>query len=156
MPPGGGGIAGGGRSFGNEEGETEIPSSRRRGILDFDEEEVTELPKHRRGDDDDADKTELNEPPSITLGMLWAKEGSRRGHLYPIKHGTVIGRKEGKILLDDPKVSSRHAKFTVEDDDFVVWDLASANGTYVNDKQSAKRPCWKRMTRSKSARHFSL
>lgn len=137
MPPSGGGKAGGGRGFDAEEGATEIPASRRsgRGILDYDDEEVTELPKHKRGDDDDVDKTELMEPLTITLGMLWVKEGSRRGHLYPIKHGTVVGRKEGKILLDDPKVSSRHAKFTIEDDDFVVWDLASANGTFVNEKK---------------------
>jgi len=32
-------------------------------------------------------------------------------------------------------VTSRHAKFTMEEDDFLVWDLASANGTYVNDKK---------------------
>lgn len=135
MPPASGGYGGGRGSA--DEGATELPVARRSGrnILDFDEEEVTELPHHGREEDDDADKTELVEQPSATQGMLWVKEGSRRGRFYPIKHGTVIGRKEGKLILDDPKVSSRHAKFTIEDDNFIIWDLASANGTYVNDKK---------------------
>ncbi|MDD2920803.1 MAG: FHA domain-containing protein [Anaerolineales bacterium] len=122
---------------GGDEGATELPASRRsgRGILDYDEEEATELPRRGRGDDDELDKTELAEPLSVTLGLLWVKEGSRRGRFYPVKQGTVVGRKEGALILDDPKVSSRHAKFTIEDDDFIIWDLASANGTYVNDKR---------------------
>ncbi len=135
MPPGGGGRSGGRGGFA-EEGATELPAARRsgRGILDFDEEEATELPRRGRGDDD-VDKTELAEPPSTTQGMLWVREGARRGRFYPVKQGTVIGRKEGSLILEDPKVSSRHAKFTIEDDDFVIWDLASANGTYVNEKK---------------------
>ena len=39
------------------------------------------------------------------------------------------------MILDDPKVSSMHAKFNMEDDDFVVWDFGSSNGTYVNGKK---------------------
>lgn len=135
MPPPRGGSA---RGMSGDEGATELPAARRsgRGILDFDEEEATELPRRNRfGEDDDADKTELADPPSVTQGLLWAREGARRGRYYPIKHGTVIGRKEGSLILEEPKVSSRHAKFTLEDDDFVIWDLASANGTYVNDKK---------------------
>lgn len=133
QPPARGGYSG---EMGGGEGETELPAARRggRGILDFDEEEATELPR-RRYDDDDVDKTELVEQPAGAQGMLWVKEGPRRGKFYPIKHGTVIGRKEGSLILTDPKVSSRHAKFTVEDDDFLIWDLASANGTYVNGKK---------------------
>lgn len=131
MPPG----RGSGRSLSIEEGATELPASRRggRGILDYEAEEVTELPRSaRRGGDD---MTELVESPSVTLGMLWIREGSRKGRSYPIKHGTVIGRKEGDLLLDDPKVSSQHAKFTIENENFVIWDFGSANGTFVNDKK---------------------
>jgi pSer/pThr/pTyr-binding forkhead associated (FHA) protein len=47
----------------------------------------------------------------------------------------VIGRKEGDLILDDPKVSGSHAKFTMEKDDFVIWDFGSSNGTYVNGKK---------------------
>jgi hypothetical protein len=135
MPPSGRGYGGGGR--GNaDEGVTEIPRARGgRGVLDFGEEEETALPNRRGRDDDDIDKTELIEQPTGTECMLWVKDGPRRGKFYGVKHGTVVGRKEGALLLEDPKVSARHAKFTVEDDDFVVWDLASGNGTYVNDKK---------------------
>ena len=127
MPSGGGGGYGG-----SDEGATELPSSRRsgRGILDLDAEDSTELPRSARDD-----VTELDAPVKGVLGMLWVKVGPRRGRFYPIKHGTLIGRKEGDLVLDDPKVSGSHAKFTMEEDDFFIWDLGSANGTYVNDKK---------------------
>ena len=47
----------------------------------------------------------------------------------------IVGRKEGGLIIDDPKVSSMHAKFTMEGDNFVVWDFGSSNGTYVNGKK---------------------
>jgi hypothetical protein len=124
MLPGGG--------YGGDEDETKISASRRsgRGILDYDAEDETELPRSAR-----EDVTELDAPVKGVLAMLWVKEGPRRGRFYPIKHGTVVGRKEGGLILDDPKVSSAHAKFTMEEDDFLVWDFGSANGTYVNDKK---------------------
>jgi hypothetical protein len=124
-PPGGG-------FRGGDEDETEPPAARRasRGILDFDAEDETELPRAAR-----EDVTELEEPVKGTLGMLWVKEGARRGRFYAIKHGTTIGRKDGDLILDDPKVSSAHAKFTMDGDDFLLWDFGSANGTYVNGKK---------------------
>jgi pSer/pThr/pTyr-binding forkhead associated (FHA) protein len=120
----------------DDEGETEIPAHRRsgRGILDMEDEEETEL---GRGVRDDV--TELEVAPSTgPLAMLWVKEGPRRGKFYPIRHGTVIGRKEGGLILDDPKVSSLHAKLTMEDGDFIIWDFGSSNGTYVNGKKIRK------------------
>lgn len=125
-------IPQGGGGYGGDEGETELPAARRsgRGILDYDAEDETELPRSAR-----EDVTELDTPAKSVLAMLWVKEGPRRGRFYPIKHGTVVGRKEGGLILDDPKVSSSHAKFTMEDDDFIVWDFGSANGTYVNNKK---------------------
>ena len=53
----------------------------------------------------------------------------------------MIGRevdgliKKDGLVLDDPKVSSMHAKFTLEWDDFVLWDLGSSNGTFLNGKK---------------------
>jgi hypothetical protein len=123
MPPGNGG----------EEGETELPANRRnrREVMDYDEEEETDLPRH----EPEEDMTELESPIAPVLGLLWVKEGARRGKYYPIKHGTVIGRKDGSLILDDPKVSGRHAKFTIENDEFVIWDLGTSNGTMVNGKK---------------------
>jgi hypothetical protein len=114
-----------------DEDETQAPARRSsRGILDYDAEDETELPRSAR-----EDVTELDAPIRGTLGMLWVKEGARRGRFYPIKNGTTIGRKDGDLILDDPKVSSSHAKFTMDDDDFLLWDFGSANGTYVNGKK---------------------
>ena len=118
-----------------DEGETEIPAHRRggRGFLDIEDEEETELGRSLRDD-----VTELEVSTGRPLAMLWVKEGPRRGKFYPIHHGTVIGRKEGDLILDDPKVSGSHAKFTMEDDDFYIWDFGSANGTAVNGKKIRK------------------
>ena len=117
----------------DDEGETEIPAHRRggRGILDIDDEEETQLGRGARDDVTELEVTTTGGP----LAILWVKEGRRRGKLYPIRHGTVIGRSESDLILDDPKVSASHAKFTVEKDDYFVWDFGSANGTYVNGKK---------------------
>ena len=136
-------MAGGARSGGysgssDDEGVTEIPVDRRRGRreVDFEDEGETELPGRGR-----EDFTEIEDAVTPVLGLLWVKEGRRRGKYYPIKHSTVIGRevdgliKKDGLVLDDPKVSSMHAKFTLEGDDFVLWDLGSSNGTFLNGKK---------------------
>ncbi|MBI9115397.1 FHA domain-containing protein [Sanguibacter suaedae] len=46
---------------------------------------------------------------------------------------TVAGRSEhADIFLDDVTVSRKHAEFVRELDDFLVRDIGSLNGTYVN------------------------
>lgn len=125
----------GDRRYGYDNGEepTEIPGGggRRGRLLDEDEQET----EYGRGRLDELDVTELENPNVVTLAMLWVKEGYKRGRTYPVKHGTVVGRKEGNLILDDPKVSSMHAKFNMEGERFVVWDFGSVNGTYVNGKR---------------------
>jgi pSer/pThr/pTyr-binding forkhead associated (FHA) protein len=99
--------------------------------LEIEDEEETELGRGMRDD-----VTELEVKTGVgPLAMLWVTEGPRRGKFYPIRHGTLIGRKEGSLILDDPKVSGTHAKFTMEKDDLFIWDFGSANGTYVNGKK---------------------
>jgi len=111
---------------------TEMPrNAGRNSFLDEDEAPT----EYGRGKYDDLDVTELEAPSSVTLAMLWVKDGHRRGRTYPIKAGMIVGRKEGGLIIDDPKVSSMHAKFTMEGDNFVVWDFGSSNGTYVNGKK---------------------
>jgi hypothetical protein len=127
-PPGGYGRP----AYDSGEEPTEIPGGQRRSDFFNEDEEPTE---YGHGSYDDLDVTELEAPPTVTLALLWVKEGRRRGRTYPIKHGMIVGRKEGDMILDDPKVSSMHAKFNMEDDDFVVWDFGSSNGTYVNGKK---------------------
>ena len=112
--------------FGTREDVSMMPTeSHHSEFADGDE---TEIPHSLR----EEDVTELEVAMTPIMGLLWIKEGPRRGKYYPIRHGTIIGRKEGSLILDDPKVSSRHAKITQENDDFVIWDLGSSNGTLVN------------------------
>jgi hypothetical protein len=81
------------------------------------------------------DETEFEVVDQGPIGILWVTEGPRRGQIHRIKHNTVIGRSQGDILLDDPKVSSSHSKFTFEDDKFFVWDFGTRNGTFVNGER---------------------
>jgi hypothetical protein len=122
-------------TYDSGEEPTEIPGGKGRGGFLTEDEEPTE---YGSGGYDDLDFTELEAPPTATLALLWVKEGRRRGRTYPIKHGAIVGRKEGDLILDDPKVSNTHAKFNMEEDDFVIWDFGSSNGTYVNGKKIRK------------------
>lgn len=54
-------------------------------------------------------------------------------------HPVSIGRlPDNTIVIDNPAVSGRHARVFREGDHFVVEDLKSTNGTFVNEKPIAK------------------
>jgi len=78
---------------------------------------------------------ERREASKHLLGLLWVKSGAEVGAVYRIKDGAVVGRSQGDVLLQDPAVSNPHARFTVEDERFVVWDFGSTNGTLVNGER---------------------
>lgn len=51
----------------------------------------------------------------------------------------TIGRLPDSVLvIDNPAVSSRHARVFKEGDQYVLEDLKSTNGTFVNDKPIAR------------------
>jgi hypothetical protein len=146
LPPAQGGVsaddlptgigAGGGAPHGagyDDEAPTDLGHKRRssRRFLDIDDEEETNIGRRALGED----VTELDQVPTGLLGILWVKEGLRRGQIYKIRASTVVGRKEGDLIIDDPKVSNPHAKFTIEDGQFTVWDFGSTNGTFVNGER---------------------
>jgi hypothetical protein len=128
----GGGYGGGGAVGYDEEGPTEIGPGRRASgrILDADDEESTQLGRGYRDD-----VTEIDAVSSVVQAILWVKEGQRRGQIYKIKGDSIIGRSEGQIVLDDPKVSNPHAKLVIENDEYVLWDFGSRNGTFVNGER---------------------
>jgi pSer/pThr/pTyr-binding forkhead associated (FHA) protein len=68
---------------------------------------------------------------TVTFQVL---EGIDKGRIFrdlPIP--VTIGREEGNILrLNDERVSRFHAKVQMDDDDFILTDLESTNGTRVN------------------------
>lgn len=54
---------------------------------------------------------------------------------YPfLKDSVTIGRnEENAIVIDNPAVSSYHARIDKAGEDFLLTDLQSTNGTFVND-----------------------
>jgi predicted component of type VI protein secretion system len=54
---------------------------------------------------------------------------------FRIEQGeTIIGRDaDADLVLNDPSVSRKHAKITVQNNEFFLEDLGSSNGTHVDD-----------------------
>ncbi len=65
---------------------------------------------------------------------LVVEKGPRAGMTFLLHPGsTSVGRHpDSDIFLDDVTVSRHHCRFTWEDDELVVEDSGSTNGTYVN------------------------
>jgi FHA domain len=54
-------------------------------------------------------------------------------------HAVSIGRlPDNDVVIDNPAVSSRHARVYREGNHYVLEDLKSTNGTFVNDKPIAR------------------
>ncbi|PFG33137.1 FHA domain-containing protein [Sanguibacter antarcticus] len=72
-----------------------------------------------------------------TSALLIMQRGQSGGSRFLLDADrTVAGRSEhSDIFLDDVTVSRKHAEFVRELDDFVVRDIGSLNGTYVNRKR---------------------
>jgi hypothetical protein len=59
--------------------------------------------------------------------------GHESGVAYDLMHGATLGRGNVEIHLEDPFASSEHARISREGQVFVIEDLGSTNGTYLND-----------------------
>jgi pSer/pThr/pTyr-binding forkhead associated (FHA) protein len=66
-------------------------------------------------------------------GLLVIRSGAQSGNRYVVDGLTTIGRHpDSAICLDDVTVSRRHAQVALDNGRYVVRDLGSLNGTYVN------------------------
>src|ERR671939_35074 len=67
----------------------------------------------------------------VTFQVL---EGVDKGRVFrELPTPVTIGREEGNVLrLNDERVSRFHAKIQQNDDDIILTDLESTNGTRVN------------------------
>ncbi len=67
---------------------------------------------------------------------LRVSKGKQEGLTLPLGEGVKIGRaSDCQLILDDDYVSTRHAQIVRTDTGYVVEDLGSTNGTYVNNER---------------------
>jgi pSer/pThr/pTyr-binding forkhead associated (FHA) protein len=76
--------------------------------------------------------------PEDTGLYLRIEEGQGRGRCYTVSSGGtyLIGRDGADIRLEDVKASRKHAEVALLGPDaYVLRDLASTNGTFLNGKR---------------------
>jgi pSer/pThr/pTyr-binding forkhead associated (FHA) protein len=72
---------------------------------------------------------------------LYVYSGAQAGRDFRLGARTTIGRDplECDVILSDKKVSEKHARIQQEGDEFVMYDLASSNGTFINGRRTQKQ-----------------
>ncbi len=84
-----------------------------------------------------ASPTQSSKAPAFTI-VIHEKGGAERREIFESSELTV-GRVQGNdIMLPKGNVSKRHARLLYRDGRFIVTDLNSTNGTYVNRRRIAQ------------------
>ncbi|WII72992.1 FHA domain-containing protein [Bdellovibrio sp. 22V] len=66
-------------------------------------------------------------------------DGPNEGSRFKVEEGLTLGRSNADIVVKDPKVSSRHAQFSLDGKgQFVLVDLESSNGIHINGRRVKK------------------
>ena len=67
------------------------------------------------------------------MALLRAMNGTSAGKLFPLGDSAVLGRHpDCDVVLDVGAVSRQHARITKSGEDYLVEDLQSRNGTFLN------------------------
>lgn len=78
--------------------------------------------------------TEVLRQEPQQLAWLIIRDGPRAGHQFRLTEVTNIGRDASNdIVLDDTALSTQHARVKLENEVFLLYDLASTNGTFVRN-----------------------
>jgi len=98
--------------------------------------------------------TRLLHTAPTTLAYLVVQDGVHQGKAFQLNETTNIGRKAdvNDIVLDDDAVSRQHARVRLENGKFVLYDLASANGTFVRTAKGE----WERIQKRPLANGMSV
>jgi hypothetical protein len=81
-----------------------------------------------------AEGTRIIERAPKHLAMLVSK--LRPDQKYDLKGTMNVGRaSDNQIVIDHPTISRRHAWIKEDKGEFLVFDIGSANGTFVNGQQ---------------------
>ncbi len=77
----------------------------------------------------------------LPLAWLVVLTGPFAGQEYRLHRITDIGREpeHNDIVIDDRTISRQHARIRYEKGAFVIYDLASANGVFVNGERVQRR-----------------
>ena len=94
-------------------------------------------------------RTVLMSAPAPQIPLAWlavvSGPGAERGRAFVLRPETIVGRAAGEVILGgDSTISAQHAKVRLEpreggaEDEqvFMLYDLASANGTFVGTSQN--------------------
>lgn len=69
------------------------------------------------------------------MPSLVAENGPLAGQRLEIKRELTIGRVDADVVIEDVKLSRRHAVFRIVDHALEVEDLDSTNGTFVEERR---------------------
>lgn len=76
---------------------------------------------------------------TTVLGWLAFLEGPRRGEVLSLEASTVIGAASGcRVRISEDYVSGRHAEILRTSHGFMLRDLGSTNGTFVNNVRTTE------------------
>ena len=66
-------------------------------------------------------------------------QGPDKGKVFQLQDGeNILGRQEGGLELSDGTVSRRHVMLSRQGEEWLLTDLGSANGTYLNGVRVTK------------------
>lgn len=82
-------------------------------------------------------ETRILQPTPGHFAWLAVLNGPRKGHEFHLKDDVFIGRDGARceVVLEDQAVSELHARIRHEEEQFILHDLGSRNGTFVNGEQ---------------------
>lgn len=97
-------------------------------------------------------RTVLMTTPAPQIPLAWlavvSGPGAERGRAFVLRPETVVGRAAGDIVLGgDSTISAQHLKVRLEPKEggaedeqvFMLYDLASANGTFVGTRDTCQQ-----------------